>query len=63
MNGPVVILTTSQDLAAITDESIYSDMQSSDYQIARWTYVMFSDTSFSPADHVQGLALRALIPS
>jgi hypothetical protein len=30
-------LTFEQELAAITDDSIYSDMRSSDYQMGRWT--------------------------
>ena len=29
--------TISQELAAITDDSIYSDMRSSDHQMGRWT--------------------------
>lgn len=34
---PYLADTTQQELAAITDDSIYSDMRSSDYQMGRWT--------------------------
>jgi hypothetical protein len=31
------LIFRTQELAAITDDSIYSDMRSSDYQMGRWT--------------------------
>jgi len=33
----LVLINHLQELAAITDDSIYSDMRSSDYQMGRWT--------------------------
>jgi hypothetical protein len=35
--GSFGLTMPSQELAAITDDSIYSDMRSSDYQMGRWT--------------------------